>query len=428
MTLVRRRHVIYVQGYDPRGFAEYYRLFRTEYRKSCKLYDLDGNIGDRSESSDRFSTTWPVVTEGHGWRVETTYEFLRWEDIIRRDFMRPEWWAIQFSVRKFIRVVFDGTYPRIVRAHWRFGLFLAYPFAVLLAWILVSAAVATAVAKVSASLTAMAALPQLLGLISGCAAFVALLKLSEPLTYMIYILQDAASTVQYAHRQRPDWEERLEAFAGAVIEAARAGTSDEVIIVGHSSGSFLAVDVLTRALMRDPDLGSRGARVTLLTMGANLPIIGFQPSAGWFRDRLAQLAAQPAIDWVDYQSRRDIMNFFPFDPLAGHGIAADQVKMNLRVAPVQFRDIVGPQTFSRLTWHFFDMHFQFLRANELPAAFDYFMIIAGPFSLRTRLAMPADVVAALSDDTETAHAAWDRLAAKSDAATDNPAAKTFQQS
>ena len=65
MTLVRRRHVIYVQGYDPRGLAEYHRMFRSEYQKFCKLYDLDGKIGKRSETPERFATSWPVTT-GHG--------------------------------------------------------------------------------------------------------------------------------------------------------------------------------------------------------------------------------------------------------------------------------------------------------------------------------------------------------------------------
>ena len=37
---VKRRLVIYVQGYDPRGLAEYYRMFRREYRRTCDLYGL----------------------------------------------------------------------------------------------------------------------------------------------------------------------------------------------------------------------------------------------------------------------------------------------------------------------------------------------------------------------------------------------------
>ena len=37
---VRRRLVVYVQGYDPRGLPEYYRMFRQEFRKTLALYGL----------------------------------------------------------------------------------------------------------------------------------------------------------------------------------------------------------------------------------------------------------------------------------------------------------------------------------------------------------------------------------------------------
>ena len=37
---VQNRHVIYVQGYDPRGLAQYYRMFRTELRKFARLYGV----------------------------------------------------------------------------------------------------------------------------------------------------------------------------------------------------------------------------------------------------------------------------------------------------------------------------------------------------------------------------------------------------
>jgi len=389
-------------------------MFRNEYQKFCKLYGLDGKIGKRSEIEDRFSTTWPVTTEGDGWRVETAYEFLRWEDIIRRDFQRSPWWAIATGLRDLVVSIADGTFARIMRAHWRFGLFVAYPIVVMLGFALLSVLFGMFVHSFAAKVAAGTTLPEIVGIATGCMAFVALVMLTEPQTYAVYIFQDAASTVQYANRKRPDWEERMELFATAVVEAARAADSDELLVVGHSSGSFLAVDVLTRALKRDPDLGSRGPRVTLLTMGANLPIVGFQPVAGWFRDRIAVLAADPSLDWVDYQSRRDIMNFFPFNPVTAFGISADRIKINLRVVPIQFREIVSPETFKRLVWHFFDLHFQFLRANEYPAAFDYFMIVAGPFSLRSRLAHPVDVLAAVGTDKLAARAAFERLEAAAD--------------
>ena len=239
--------------------------------------------------------------------------------------------------------------------------------------------------------------------------FAGLVKGTEAKTYMIYLLQDMASTLQYGRRERPDVEQRLDTFANCVVETACAGKADEIILIGHSSGSFLAVDVLTRALDRDPELGRRGARVMLLTVGANLPIVGFQAAAGWFRKRIAQLATETSIAWVDYQSRRDIMNFFAFDPVVGHRIDVGLRRTNPKVVHVQFRDIVSPRKFAWLCWHFFSLHFQFLRANERPAAYDYFMIVSGPFPLATRVAMPREVTAAVSDDEAAAGIAWARL-------------------
>ena len=66
---VRRRLVIYVQGYDPRGLAEYYRMFRREFRRTCELYGLTGKVGSPQNDPKRFTTAWDVTTNGDGWQV-----------------------------------------------------------------------------------------------------------------------------------------------------------------------------------------------------------------------------------------------------------------------------------------------------------------------------------------------------------------------
>src|SRR5664280_3317435 len=115
---------------------------------------------------------------------------------------------------------------------------------------------------------------------------------------------------------------------------------------------------------RDPQLGSHGPRVRLLTLGANLPIIGFHPEANWFRNRLRRLAVAPDIDWVDYQSRHDVMNFWPFDPVAGHDIVLDEdERRHPQVVAISFRDLWKPGNFARRRWRFFQAHFQFLLAD-----------------------------------------------------------------
>ena len=391
---VKRRLVIYVQGYDPRGLAEYYRMFRREYRRTCELYGLSGEISRAENDPERFITTWNVETKGAGWQTATRYMFLRWEDIIRQDFVRPAWWKIVNMYCTYFHSILNGIMLRIARAHWRFGLFTLYPFVMMTAWACLGALAGLAATDLLLELGAPIVTARLVGVVAGLGSFASILWLTERKTYLLYLCDDCASTYQFVNRRRPDWEERLEAFAGYVVDAVRQSDADEVVIVGHSSGSFLAVEVLDRALTRDPELGRHGPKVALLTVGGNLPIVGFHRQAQWFRDRLRRLAVAPDIAWVDYQSRHDVMNFWPFDPIAGHGIVLGPERRNPQVVAISFRDIWAPDDFSGRRWRFFRAHFQFLMANErLGAAYDYYLICCGPFDLATRATRPADVIA-----------------------------------
>lgn len=392
---VHRRLVIYVQGYDPRGLPEYYRMFRREFRRTCELYGLTGKVGRVEDNPERSATSWDITTRGDGWQVETRYMFLRWEDIIRKDFARPTWWKIVQMYRAIGAGFLEGGIRRIFRAHWRFGLFTIYPFVLMTLWLLLGAFFGTVCMKLVASLGAPAPVANIVGIITGLGAFSSALWLTEPRTYLLYLCDDIISTNQFALGERPDWEQRMELFADNVVEAVRDSKADEAIIVGHSSGSFLAADVVDRALARDPQLGRHGPKVRMLTIGGNMPIVGFNPAAKWFRNRLRRLAVTREIDWVDYQSRHDIMNFWPFDPIAGHDIVLnDDERRNPRVVAVSFRDL-WKENFSRRRWRFFRTHFQFLHANErLGAAYDYYLICCGPIDLLTRAVEPETAIAA----------------------------------
>jgi hypothetical protein len=398
---VHRRLIIYVQGYDPRGLAEYYRMFRREFRRTCELYGLTGKIGKPQADPRHFTTTWDITTNGDGWQVETRYLFLRWEDIIRKDFERPPWWKVVHLFLTMGAILSNGVVWRILKAHWRFGCFVLYPLVLTTFWLLLGAFVGVLCMKLVASLGAPALVGNIVGVVTGLGTFASLLWLTEPQTYLLYLCDDFISTRQFARHERRDWEERMEVFAGYVVDAVHDSDADEVIIVGHSSGSFLAVDVLDRALTRDPQLSEHGRRVRLLTIGANLPIIGFHPEANWFRNRLRRLAVAPEIDWVDYQSRHDIMNFWPFDPIAGHDIVLeDDERRNPHVVAISFRDLWIPGDFGRRRWRFFRAHFQFLMANErLGAAYDYYLICCGPLDLLSRAIKPQEAIAAIAAKT-----------------------------
>ena len=147
----------------------------------------------------------------------------------------------------------------------------------------------------------------------------------------------------------------------------------------------------------------------LLTIGGNFPIVGFHAASQDFRDHLRQLAVEPSIDWIDCQSRKDVMNFYPFDPIAGHGIDAGADRRNPTIVPVRFRDIIKPEHYNLFRWKFFRVHFQFVMANERPHPYDFFMIVCGPVPLRERMAHPDAALAIATGDAAAREWAWKRL-------------------
>ena len=413
MSLVRvqHRHIIYVQGYDPRGLAQYYRMFRTELRKFGRLYRLTATISRPQSTPDGETASWTIETKASEWQTRTSYDFLRFEDLIQRDLAAPIWSTVFQAVLIYWRLVFSGTIARFWKAHWRFATFITYPHFLLLIEAMLALGLAFAFEK---GLEAIG-IPKLLAIAAAATAFVTVLgsalKYTENATYLLYLLSDTIWTWQFSHRQRLDWDQRIDRFAQYIVKVACSSQAEEIVVVGHSSGSFLGTEILARALKLDPDLARHGPRVVLLTIGGNFPIVGFHAVSEDFRDHLRLLAIEPSIDWIDCQSRKDVMNFYPFDPIGGHGIDVGSARRNPTIVPVRFREIIRPEHYDLFRWKFFRVHFQFVMANERPHAYDFFMIVCGPIGLRERMARPQAALAIATGDPSAREWAWKSLQA-----------------
>jgi hypothetical protein len=406
---VHHRHIIYVQGYDPRGLAQYYRMFRTELRKFSRLYQLTTTISRPQSSSDDELASWSIETKAEDWQTRTTYDFLRFEDFIQRDLAQPIWGTVFQAVFIYWRLVFNGTMARFTRANWRFAAFITYPHFVLLLEALCTAAFAFVFEK---GLDALG-LPKALSIAAALALFVVLLgtmlKYTEQRTYVLYLLCDWIWTWDLAHRQRIEWDQRIDRFATHLCKVASESDAEEIVLVGHSSGSFLGTEILARALKLDPSLGKHGGRIVLLTLGGNYPIIGFHKAAQYFRDHLRELALEPSVDWIDCQARKDVMNFFQLDPIRSHGIELGSAQRNPTIVPVRFREMIKPEHYNLWRWQFFRVHFQFVMANERQHPYDFFMIVCGPVPLRERMTHMDAALAIAVGDAEAQKKAWKTL-------------------
>jgi pimeloyl-ACP methyl ester carboxylesterase len=303
----------------------------------------------------------------------------------------------------------SGTIARFGKANWRFATFITYPHLMLL----LEAACAAGIAFVFEKGLSALGIPDLFSIAAALAIFVALLgtvlKYTESSTYVLYLLSDTIWTWEFSRRERPDWDQRIDRFAQHLVNVVRNTDADEIVIVGHSSGSFLSTEMLARALKLDPALGRHGPRIVLLTLGGNFPIVGFHAVSAQFRDHLRMLAVEPSIDWVDCQARKDVMNFYQFDPIASHGIDVGAASRNPRIVAVRFRDIIRPEHYKKFRWQFFRVHFQFVMANERPNAYDFFMIVCGPVPLSERMAAPDAALAIATGDQTARESAWKQI-------------------
>jgi pimeloyl-ACP methyl ester carboxylesterase len=374
---VRRRHVVYVEGYDPRGAEAYHHLFQRSCDRFRKAWSVELTLDPFEIDSDDFAH-WSLTTRSVGWQVATRYDFLRLERHIRAAMKGPAVRQIVRGVGWLIDDVVSGTMWRIFRASWRFGVHLLWIQALLVTWLALAAAIGLAAALVVSN-----TFGQPLAIAGGLAVTAAALFALKPLANRWYVGQITScwATLRSFGRAQPTWlDDTIETGARHLIAAAAEKDTDELVLVGHSTGSVIAAAIMARALAPDPDLGRRGARLVLLTLGAVMPAVALHPAADRMRDIIKRLAGEPTVAWIECQSRKDVMNFEGFDPVDGVGVHVEK-RHNPLLWSVRFKEMVSSAYYQRLRWNFFGMHFQYINAGDRPTAHDYMLLIAGPVAL-----------------------------------------------
>lgn len=355
-----RREVFYIPGFDPHPARRYRELYRTEGAAQAAI------AGYRLEQGPA-PGGWRVAMEADGVASEARVTVLAWSDLVRAS----------------MRLGLLGTYLALFRTAWiylstgalarvarlRKGPLIAalLPVAVLLGGVM---------AVVGAVLAVHALAGWLAGLLAG--AVVALLAWRlDRRVFASYLMQDYAYAASERGAYPVSLEERLEAF----VERVRAsGDVDEILIVGHSSGAYLAISVMADLLRKGaPD----GPQLSLLTLGQVVPMVSFLPEAHRLRADLAALSGEERITWVDVTAPGDGCSFALTDPVTASGVAVENQRWPL-VLSAAFSETLAPERLAALKYRYFRLHFQYLCAFDDPSRYDYFAITAGAIPLSER--------------------------------------------
>ncbi|MGY2048475.1 alpha/beta fold hydrolase [Methylobacterium sp. JK268] len=389
---VRRRQVFYLPGYDPEANKRYRALFVRELSRYGRRFDLPRRrVSPARTSPDGLVQSWTVEAGRDGRETDVAYEVLLWDDLVRRDFARPLPVSMLLLTVGILHAAVTGKLFRLYALNWKYGNVILYPFVmtmmILALGIGLGLGVAAAIAGGGAALPLWARAG--LGLAGGLGALVVATPLLDRI-FLRQLINDWVFNWQHSNGWRPDYEARLAVFADHVASRIEAEPADEVMIVGHSSGALTAVELAARVVARTD------RPLSLLTLGAGLPLVAVNPRARPVRDAIAALLDSDRVVWADYQAPQDWMNFPGFNPGRHLGLPARPRTTNPLIRSARFSDIMERAAYDRVKARPFRMHFQFLMSNDLPGEFDFFALLLGPQRLRERVLAP-EVVPARAD-------------------------------
>jgi pimeloyl-ACP methyl ester carboxylesterase len=368
---VSRRSIFLIGGYEPKSSDAFFRRTSRELTRFCETWEVTANMSEQTLSSDGLLATAHVQSDMHGKHVATEFNFFVWNDIVLGDFARPTWVRLGHYLLTLGDYLFTGTFFRIFRQSWRFSLYFLYPTCMLALFCLLGLGLGWAVAHLP--LPAADWIGGLLGLLT----VYGLLRWSGRRWYVMHLMDLWSFSREHLRSQRADAEAHIASFAQAVVERARRGVDDEIVLVGHSTGGALILEIAAEALAREPQLGQIGPRLTILTVGSTALKIGLHPAAKKFRQRVQALIDAPALGWIECQAHTDVINFYKTDPVTAMHLNSNRPDAFPQVHVVRVRDMLQPEIYKRFKFNLFRVHYQFIMANTQRYAYDFFMMCCG---------------------------------------------------
>lgn len=384
--IITRRLVYHISGYDFTMSVEaVHRRFLRELRRFEGTWSVTSLVTPAVISADE--AAWDVETSGPNWRVDTSYRFLRWDDVIAADGRKPLWQRVLAGLVAFFDYIGGGALWGYFRTNWRYALFFVYPYLLFAALIAIAWLAGSAAGGLVGSALAGGGV--------GIAAFLVLMHWPARWLLLPQLFDDWAFARTYIRGGEPVLEQRLDRIARELSAAAHSGDVDEIIVIGHSLGAVLAIDLIDRALDVDRNLGTAGARVALLSVGSSILKIGLHRGARRFHAAVTRVASAPGIFWVEYQALTDVMNFYKTDPVAEMKLTAATHPL---IRTVRIKNMLDPAIYRRIRRNFFRVHCQFVSANDRRAPYDFFMLMCGPLTAEQQARAPEGAATAIGVD------------------------------
>ncbi|WP_375196067.1 hypothetical protein [Sphingobium sp.] len=365
-----KRKVFYLGGFDPRGVRFYHQLYREQVEKYARLAGEQMEVSAR-RSGPASSARWTVINHSAG--VEADYEFLRWEDLVGKVWIRNPLSLAWRSIATYAAHARHMQFLRMRRLRPGPVITILYPplLAVLIPLVL------ALVPALLLSLTFPFWIAALIGIGASVLFSGRLLnKLIVPwlLRFMYYNHSVAA------RGPGAEMDARLDQFAARIAEEMD-GPYDEVIFASHSNGTIYAMSVLRRlfALRGGAPLPDN---FTVLTLGQVVPVIALRKDASWYHADLKALDDKP-FRLVDFSAPADGAAYHDVHPIR---LVSDQCAARVDLLSPRFHLFYDPENYNSGWSNKYEAHFDYLRVGDRVSPVDYVSLTAGRRTIDEALA------------------------------------------
>src|SRR5262245_32404199 len=122
-SMVVKRHVFFIAGFDPFDIAGQYRRFRREAATFQNTWNVTATVSDLKQADD-VTGHWIVSARGPNWATESIYEPLAWHDIVVADTAGSMLQRLRDGAATLWDFIKSGTATRYFRSNWRYALLL----------------------------------------------------------------------------------------------------------------------------------------------------------------------------------------------------------------------------------------------------------------------------------------------------------------
>jgi len=342
------RRIYLLPGFDPGGTRTVLRLLRNELAKVEPRLKLLGQ-GHRDSISRWHIQAAP--TPGIAPQPLAELAVLCWDDIVRKRWSRTPWELCWQGLWLYLHYLPRPSTLRTVRRLPKASFTFFWP----LTYVLTIGLLAIA----GVQLLVLLPLPSWLLAVLATAVVISLgaCGVQEAERRRVsWLFRAIHFSCRLTHGEGGDLSERLDGFASQIEAGLRAHPHTPVSLVGHSTGSYLALKLAQRLVERGA-LNQSGVDFEVVTVGQNPALMASLTTQPRVRQDLHSLL-DAEVPWTDLTCRDDWMSFAEVDLLEVLGRARGH---RPRCWQVPLAKAAGLRSRTQVLNHQFVLHFQYFR-------------------------------------------------------------------